>query len=125
MKKDKKDEVTKLMSELISNKEIDKMVAEKIMGWIQKELPNNDEGLPYTAMYWIDDKGEKMKPVNFFNPSSDLEEALEVAKTFEALQLTKIKEKEYISVVSTEGAKAHSSKPAMAICLACLIAIDW
>ncbi|MED1664529.1 BC1872 family protein [Brevibacillus laterosporus] len=53
-------------------------LATKVMGWEQKNLPNNDVGLPYYAEYWINGEGLKIKPVNFWNPLHSLADAFEV-----------------------------------------------
>lgn len=58
---------------------IDEAIATKVMGWIRETLPNNEEGLPYTADYWTEN-GEKQVPTNFFNPSTNLEDAWKVAE---------------------------------------------
>ena len=59
-------------------REIDKLVAEKIMNWAERELSNNDNDLPCTAEYWVNVKDEKVRPVNFFNPSTNIEDAWKV-----------------------------------------------
>jgi hypothetical protein len=108
----------------MSDKELDEMIAEKVMKWIKKELPNNDAGLPYTALYWVDNNGEKMRPVNFFTPSFDIEQAIKVAETFDSWQLTKMQPQgKYRAIVKANGNVAFSDKPAIAICLACLKAV--
>lgn len=51
------------------------LVSEQVMDWTRKMLPNNDNGLPYYADQWVDSTGEKMKPVNFWTPASNLDNA--------------------------------------------------
>lgn len=60
---------------------IDELIATKVMDWEKKNLPNNDEGdWRFTASYWVDDQGEKQRPVNFFDPSRNLIQAWRVAE---------------------------------------------
>ncbi|MEK4025401.1 BC1872 family protein [Sporosarcina sp. FSL W7-1283] len=64
----------------MSNKIINELVATKVMDWSHQTLMNNDEGLHYYASYWVDKDGTKQKPVNFFSPSTNLQDAWIVAE---------------------------------------------
>lgn len=69
--------------------EIDVLIGTKIMNWTKEILPNNDEGLPYTAEYWTE-FGEKRVPANFFNPSTNLVDAWKVVEKLKEEKWTKI-----------------------------------
>lgn len=69
----------------MKKKEISHLVAEKVMGWDKQTLPNF-EGSPYTADYWVNAQGEKERPVNFFSPSSNLEDAWRVVESLGYVQ---------------------------------------
>ncbi|QDX91090.1 hypothetical protein EEL30_01020 (plasmid) [Brevibacillus laterosporus] len=62
----------------MTEQQIIETLATKVMGWEQKNLPNNDAGLPYYAEYWVNDEGLKIKPVNFWNPFHSLTDAFQV-----------------------------------------------
>lgn len=59
--------------------EIDVLIGSEIMNWTKERLPNNDEGLPYTAEFWTKD-GEKQIPANFFNPSTNIKDAWKIVE---------------------------------------------
>ncbi|QOS97577.1 hypothetical protein JNUCC42_13355 [Brevibacterium sp. JNUCC-42] len=62
----------------MTEQQIIETLATKVMGWEQKNLPNNDAGLPYYAEYWVNEEGLKIKPVNFWNPFHSLTDAFQV-----------------------------------------------
>lgn len=69
----------------MKKKEISHLVAEKVLGWDKQTLPNF-EGSPYTADYWVNALGEIERPVNFFSPSSNLEDAWRVVESLGYVQ---------------------------------------
>ncbi|WP_255288486.1 MULTISPECIES: hypothetical protein [Bacillus cereus group] len=42
-------------------KHVNALVVERCLKWTKRTVPNNDQGLPYYAEFWVDEKGEKMK----------------------------------------------------------------
>lgn len=63
--------------EMKPGRELDAIVAEKVMGWTFAEL---DNGYGYPAPYWTIGGTEKVKPSNFWNPSGNISNAWEVAE---------------------------------------------
>src|SRR4051812_35556965 len=99
------------MGELkMNNKEIDSLVAEKIMG-LQKS--------PY-GEYLIDG-------VKVFSPSEDLEDAMRVLARFDSWQITnggtgRFKEGKYRTIVDANHFVHYEDSLPMSICVAALIA---
>lgn len=52
-------------------KHVNALVVEHCLKWTKRTVPNNDQGLPYYAEFWIDEKGDKMEPTNFWGPASN------------------------------------------------------
>lgn len=63
----------------IKNKDLNRLIAQNVMGWQEESLPNF-EGSAYKANFWVNQEGEKMYPVNFFKPSSELGKITKIAE---------------------------------------------
>lgn len=73
------------LQKMKAGKELNSLVAEVVMGWKFKIL---DNGYGHTASYWVDkDTGEKKYPVNFYNPSSDIKQAIELMEYMGSMKI--------------------------------------
>lgn len=63
-----------------AGRELDALIAEKVMGWTKKELPTNRVNPSYTAWYWVSNDDNVKIPTNFFNPSINLHDAWQVVE---------------------------------------------
>ena len=111
-------------------REIDRLVAKKILGWKEKELPNNDDGLPYSSYYWVDNGDEKILPANFFNPSTNLEHVFKyvvevLTNNQYFFKLNNSNNRTYVCLFSDyeHNYYAEASTVPLAICLAGLKAV--
>jgi hypothetical protein len=113
----------------MENKEINQMIAEKIMGWNKQTLPNTVGGTS-TAEYWVDDQGKERRPVNFFKPSTNLEDAWWVVENsnFELKNLAWQEEEKQWRFTFGDGClgswSAYSEKVQLAICLSALKSVN-
>jgi Phage ABA sandwich domain len=111
-------------------REIDRIVAEKVMRWKEKTLPNNDAGLPYYAQYWVNKKEKVEEPVNFFRPSWDLVNAWRVVeqlmKDGYLVTISNGETKKYSCLLYMDGIGSFEDEAdtvQLAICLAALKSI--
>ena len=110
-------------------KEISHLVAEKVLGWDKQTLPNF-EGSPYTADYWVNALGEIERPVNFFSPSSNLEDAWRVVERLGYVhkQLEwDAKNKQWCFIIGNglgERWSAFHKQASLAICLSALKTVN-
>ncbi len=101
--------------------ELTNQVAEKVLRWVNKEL---DNGFGYPANFWVDENNVKKYPVNFFSPSSRLEDAWVIVEKF----------KDQLKLESWDGflceictpfcVKAHATTAPEAICKAALLSVS-
>src|SRR5690606_29597765 len=110
-------------------REIDRLVAEKVMGWRLKSFPGGGGG--FSA--WLNDDGKIMKyendctldaqPYDFWRPTTNIADAWQVVEKFESVDLTK-KELGYICWIHDNGGSECNNIPQetapLAICLAAL-----
>lgn len=101
------------------------LVTEQVLKWTRHVVPNNSEGLPYYANVWMNEQGEKTKPVNFWNPAFDLKDAWVVLEDLKTRGI-------YIGLQSINGGfqatcdgevKFIAQTAPLAICIASLHAV--
>lgn len=108
-------------------RELDALVAEKVMGWTpyQEDIPDPFTEGTYTS--WDDDKGRShMIPPNY---STDIAAAMEMEAKINLLtgkMLAKLRPGEWCIMQQRDGTlyfEHHGESPAHAICLAALKAV--
>jgi len=121
----------------LTNKNIDYMIAEKIMEWNEVSEVKYDEELklPYMRRYWADRQGNYVNQYHFV-PSERMEDAWKVVdklkltitptlkgwKSFTVNVTKSEKDREYIGTSNNQKWIEHK-QPEMAICLAALEAL--
>jgi hypothetical protein len=97
-------------------REIDRLVAEKVMGWEPEEI----EGSVYLSGYVLYKREEPPHIPDYqFKPSTNIQDAWLVVEKFPCLQLTKLAENRYTCRFYL-GDTAYAETAPLAICLAAL-----
>lgn len=65
------------------NNELNKWLAEKVMGWYQETSANNN-------YVWCNSKGKIMEALRTWNPSENIEQAFGCLNTFEVWEISKL-----------------------------------
>lgn len=111
----------------MKNQDIDRQIAEKVMGWELRPL--------YGLGWWNkSDTGKLMQIRNIFNPSTDITHAFEVVRKMKKKNycftladyspISKLWEAEFINDNNGKSFISTTNTPEMAICLAALKAIN-
>lgn len=62
-----------------AGRELDALVAEKVMGWTARHEVRYSEGIPWTYSYWVDKDGKNVNQWHFV-PSENISDAWKVVE---------------------------------------------